>query len=760
MLLVTTGCTGAREGAGRVLCAGGGLTSLLALVGVFGSAMVDTLFVNHNTEATEDEIASLVALLKRDDVKLNSVARFTIALDSHTTVRAFVAEHGLSDVQEKLLVFAAAKAFGSDDSCVAWKVWNLENNPRVREEDHPTGSIRVGAWQPESCSQSSKARKLETAIRKQAVQDPGKALPELAVVAVTKPYTLAEQHARDRATVARLCVQLFHRVGPVGKLYVQLFGNNGSQKPHAALLTMLDDMFFLDKCKEREKNTETVRGYCRNCNVFLEWLECLHIELGSVTIFQVAAFLRDRAPLGKSVPSRYFYALKWFYVTTGVDVHTESAMVQGQALVRRGPIQLASPKPAKCPTTELVIKLERCVCSRDEPVVVRVIAGLLCALTHGCLRWSDAQRTMEITLGRDLIYAKSVMKRKSVLTPWIASRTGFSGEDWGEAWFNAMAALGMPGPDFLLFEPVSVVRVKMVPASYSAVINYMRIVLCRPCVGLSVQEALEFSLHSWRHLYPTMSTQLGLDPSQQEAIGHWKKGSTMPLEYDASTNSLEIRAKQHILSSVRKGFDVSKPGEFLMADPSSDPTRVNVDPCSAVSCDSDLPVVQADEPEPVVPLPADSSSGSGDLGALPICDVVVQDDGPVVEKGSRDQYQISPVQVVDNVNKKVHLYCSGGRTLCNTWKCGPRDKPLLDAKGKVRALFEKHYDCIDIVELESRRVCQLCFSESSTKRFRDNSYGMVDIPCYNDARLKQLEDVSSGDSCLSSYSLVCSEEED
>ena len=108
---------------------------------------------------------------------------------------------------------------------------------------------------------------------------------------------------------------------------------------------------------------------------------------------------------------------------------------------------------------------------------------------------------------------------------------------------------------------------KTIPASYATVMNFMRMVLCRKCVGLTINEALQYSLHSWRHLYPTMGTQLGLADSLQEALGHWKKGSSMPRTYDAMINSMEIRAKQHVFSAVTQGLRVAAPGELLMADP-------------------------------------------------------------------------------------------------------------------------------------------------------------------------------------------------
>ena len=212
-----------------------------------------------------------------------------------------------------------------------------------------------------------------------------------------------------------------------------------------------------------------------------------------------------------------------------------------------------APQSAKCPDDELIIKLERCCCSTKEPTVVRVIASLLCCLVHGTLRRSDAQRTLEIALGRDPRTAKSIMKRMAVLNPWIASRMGFSHCDWDSAWSNTMQSVGMLRFDFLIFQFVCITVFKVIPASYAVVMNFMRVVLCRPRVGMSVYEALQYTLHSWRHICPTLSNQIGPDPLNQEAIDHWKRGSVMPQQYDAMTSSLEIRVEQDILSAVHGG---------------------------------------------------------------------------------------------------------------------------------------------------------------------------------------------------------------
>ena len=51
------------------------------------------------------------------------------------------------------------------------------------------------------------------------------------------------------------------------------------------------------------------------------------------------------------------------------------------------------------------MRLEEACVNDKIPIVLRVIAGLLCLLTHGTLRWSDAQRTLELVLGKDLLRA-------------------------------------------------------------------------------------------------------------------------------------------------------------------------------------------------------------------------------------------------------------------------------------------------------------------------------------------------------------------
>ena len=90
-------------------------------------------------------------------------------------------------------------------------------------------------------------------------------------------------------------------------------------------------------------------------------------------------------------------------------------------------------------------------------------------------------------------------------------------------------------------------------------------------LGLTPDEAVEYTLHSWRHWYATATKQLKLFTDQQEAIGHWAKGSSMPAEYDMLNNSLEVAAKSYIQKVMLKGWDLVEAGKFPRDAPAVSP---------------------------------------------------------------------------------------------------------------------------------------------------------------------------------------------
>ena len=179
----------------------------------------------------------------------------------------------------------------------------------------------------------------------------------------------------------------------------------------------------------------------------------------------------------------------------------------------------------------------------------------------------------------------------------------------------------------------------MRPAAYATVVTYSRVVLMR--IGLSAREALRFTLHGYRQVYPTLANQLGLESLEQEAIGHWKKGSAMPQVYDSLNNSLEIRAKQRVLGALARGFKMGKAGEFFMnvsTEPLAEPLTEEV---QQVVTAEEVPLAgEGEKPDPPVPVEY--------VDALPI----------------RDRISDSVFQVRNAVTHRIHLWSVGNFTFC------------------------------------------------------------------------------------------------
>lgn len=78
--------------------------------------------------------------------------------------------------------------------------------------------------------------------------------------------------------------------------------------------------------------------------------------------------------------------------------------------------------------------------------------------------------------------------------------------------------------------------------------------------GLDTKDALRFTLHSWRHLFPTAARQLGLPENEQVEMGHWATGSAMPRRYDSMACVTELLAKSKVTNALSKGWTIAPPG--------------------------------------------------------------------------------------------------------------------------------------------------------------------------------------------------------
>ena len=137
-----------------------------------------------------------------------------------------------------------------------------------------------------------------------------------------------------------------------------------------------------------------------------------------------------------------------------------------------------------------------------------------------------------MSLTNDALVDKSWagFKRRRRASPlWGVTRVGFSNQNWVVKWLEVLRAFNLPRTDFVILRP----RLKFngmtsAIATCDDASSALRSLLASPFVGLSVEQALEFTVHSWRHLYPTAARQLGMADGVTADIGHWSQNSAMP----------------------------------------------------------------------------------------------------------------------------------------------------------------------------------------------------------------------------------------
>ena len=305
-------------------------------------------------------------------------------------------------------------------------------------------------------------------------------------IKTSKDVSLRSLAEKRRVVVVNQCKRLLARIGEISLRFQSIVKSKGS------LEEMMNETYFATA------NVDTVGGYCRCVHVFLDWIVPI-VTLKSLTEFEAGAFLRDCRERGVHVASRHRYALIWAAKVYKICLFAEDEVCMAMCARRSAAGPRDMPVKARCPTVDMVCLLEEACCNVKNPVVIRVIAGLLCALTHGVLRWSDFQRSVGMVLGRDLLVAKATMKRKDMLTPWVAARKGFSGTDWAKDFVNLLCIHNMPGEDFILRTPVNPHNFVEDPCSYASCILWMRTSLIY--LGFSARDSLSFTLHGWRQLY-------------------------------------------------------------------------------------------------------------------------------------------------------------------------------------------------------------------------------------------------------------------
>jgi len=263
----------------------------------------------------------------------------------------------------------------------------------------------------------------------------------------------------------------------------------------------------------------TIAGYLKEVKNLFSWASALSFPLDELGEFDVASFLKDQCARGPSVPLGCYRALIWGEKVLDMQFCTSAPTVVSQSNPLRGEAA-ALAVAAKMATTKMLHSMEEFI--RAAPTApLQVYAGVMCALAHGVLRWKDLQRSDRLHLTADaLVAATWRMKKKKAQQPWAALRIGLSGIDWAGEWISCLEESDMPGEDFVVLSVSrDLTRFTSRIGTYSDGVNTLRALLVLD--GMEPKDALQFTLHSWRHLFPTAARQLRL---RARAGGDWPLG--------------------------------------------------------------------------------------------------------------------------------------------------------------------------------------------------------------------------------------------
>ena len=123
--------------------------------------------------------------------------------------------------------------------------------------------------------------------------------------------------------VLGMCRAALNEFGDESPRFQHLHGRGIATKTH---LLIQDDVF-----RNNLQNPATIRGYLRDLEGLRQWAMSIGSPISMLRDLDVAAFLRDSAARGSSVPNRLLHTLVWFEKAFGFDLSTSSPLVRNQS---------------------------------------------------------------------------------------------------------------------------------------------------------------------------------------------------------------------------------------------------------------------------------------------------------------------------------------------------------------------------------------------------------------------------------------------
>ena len=445
-----------------------------------------------------------------------------------------------------------------------------------------------GVYQPSSASiklreSALRARKkMEAKIASGAVED--------TVGHLSAESTSLHQRATDLRTRAiDTGYAILKEVGVQSPRYREIFDEGGCVSVDSGLIEAFNDIIL------HGLEPSVVLTYGAEVYRFLEWMRAISLGFESLTDLRVAGYVRNCLGRGKTVPGRARNALIWFQRLADLPIGANSPELQRMVRSSTSPSGWSEPEQAPMIPPDVVMLLEQ-GCSSASTGTLRIFCGIACLLTFGIKRWSDAQRLQSIELASDAVVVRSwkSKKKKSSIT-WGAIRSGLSGKDWAVPFVKTLSEYGFPGEDYLITSPrVDMLGFTKTPARWADAERGMHAALID--VGVPLDKAISFTMHSFRHLFVTAGRQLQVpEPSIDVMVG-WaaKSASGMASVYDSVKASSELLYKDFIHKNFQSGWTLKDVGSIPMS------AKIPFGQVASAKAETRIPLLRSQRPHRMV----------------------------------------------------------------------------------------------------------------------------------------------------------------
>ena len=274
---------------------------------------------------------------------------------------------------------------------------------------------------------------------------------------------------------------------------------------------------------------------------------------GESSVISISNWLDLLKFRGPSVPPMARYSLVVFSEALGLNLPVNHPAVISSAKCPRG-----IAKCAPCLPTELVFRLEKEACNREQPEGLRLYCSLLFLLTTASLRFADTAGVSEMFLTDTAVCGHSInaKDRNGAAMRWATVRAGINSNG---AWVR---------PLFRLWD-----RLKPANGKVSWLFPYVnsewKVDIKRRATYGVAQAAFrrltalfgfegKFTLRSPRNWFTTCAGQLLYSREHREKLGRWAPGSVMPDHYDRAVCATELRLRNEIIAKLNLGWRPSK----------------------------------------------------------------------------------------------------------------------------------------------------------------------------------------------------------